>query len=97
MTPKDFIFWLQAYFEIPDHKQQPVVLTPRQVKIIRRHLAMLPVSEYDPLTLCGPNYGTSFCDWLVAYLKEADDVFEAAGTLKIQQRLGELFEHAVEH
>lgn len=94
MTPKDFIYWLQAYFEIPEHNK-PVALTSRQVKIIRRHLAMLPVSEYDPLTLCGPTYGKSFCDWLSVYLKEADDLFEVSGTLRIQQKLGELFFHVV--
>lgn len=92
MTPRDFVYWLQAYFEIPEHKQ-PVVLTARQVKIIQRHLAMLPVAKYNQKTVCVPNYGKGFCDWLDVYLKESEDVLSPAGTLKIKQHLDDLFEH----
>lgn len=94
MTHKDFIYWLQAYFEIPDHKQ-PVVFTTLQIKIIRRHLAMLPVAEYERKRVAIPNYGKDFCLWLNTYLRESDEASSAAGALTIKQKLYELFEHVV--
>lgn len=94
MTRKDFVYWLQGYFEIPE-LEQPVVLTPRQVKIIRRHLAMVPVADYNPARFCGPNYGRDFCNWIDVYLKESEEVYSAAGTLQIKEKLDELFEHVV--
>lgn len=92
MTPNDFIYWLQGYFEIPEHKQS-AELTVEQVKVVRRHLAMLPVAKYDKSKLFAPSYGKNFCNWLDEYLKESEYEHSAARTFKIQQRLGELFEH----
>ena len=91
MTPNDFIYWLQGYFEIPEIKQ-PTVLTAEQVKIIRRHLAMLPVAKYDQSKLFASTYGKNFCNWLDEYLVSEDELSDAR-TLKVQRRLDELFEH----
>lgn len=90
MTPRDFIYWLKGYFEIP---QPEHVITFQQQKVIRRHLAMLPVANYNPDTVCTPAYGNDFCNWLDGYLKESEDDLSGARTSKIQRRLDELFEH----
>lgn len=89
MTPNDFIYWLQGYFEIPEHRQS-VELTDEQLKIIRRHLAIVPVAKYDKSKLFAPSYGKNFCNWLVDYLQET----EPSAARTIQQRLDGLFEHA---
>lgn len=41
MTPRDFCYWLQGFFEITEAKDeaQPS-MSPRQVEMVRRHLAM---------------------------------------------------------
>ncbi len=92
MTPRDFIYWLKGYFEIPQHEQS-AALTAQQLKIIRRHLAMLPVAKYNPDKVCIPAYGNDFCNWLNDYIKESEDDLSVARTVKIQRRLDELFEH----
>lgn len=45
MTSRDFCFWLQGYFEISNIDQP---LYEDQLKIIKKHLAMVFVHEIDP-------------------------------------------------
>ncbi len=94
MTPRDFIYWLQAYFEIPNH-EQPIGLSAAQVKIIRRHLAMLPAARYDHRRLSNPYYGEKYCLWLDDYLKDCEHDLSVAKSLPIQQKLDVLFDHVV--
>lgn len=44
MNSRDFIYWLQGFFEISDAK----TLTEDQVAMIRRHLNTVFVHEIDP-------------------------------------------------
>lgn len=44
MTSRDFIYWLQGFFEIA----QPKTLTKEQVDMIQNHMAMVFITEIDP-------------------------------------------------
>lgn len=52
MTSRDFVYWLQGYFEIETSQPRPAEWTPflnsDQVKIIRNHLNMVFKHEIDP-------------------------------------------------
>lgn len=45
MTSRDFVYWLQGFFEI--YEELPS-LTPMQVACIRKHLALVFKHEIDP-------------------------------------------------
>ena len=45
MTSRDFVYWLQGYFEILDCD---LPMTAEQVSRIRRHLALVFAHEIDP-------------------------------------------------
>ena len=47
MTPVNFAYWLQGFFEISDSN----TLTPEQVKMIRAHLNLVFFHAIDPETL----------------------------------------------
>lgn len=47
MTSRDFVYWLQGYFEI-NGQPGTGILTESQVDCIRKHLAMVFVHEIDP-------------------------------------------------
>ncbi len=38
MTPKEFCYWLQGFFELKGQLTGPVELTPQQAAMIRDHL-----------------------------------------------------------
>lgn len=44
MTSRDFVYWLQGYFEIA----QPKEVTSEQLEQIKKHLALVFVHEIDP-------------------------------------------------
>ncbi len=44
MTSRDFVYWLQGYFEISKETQ----LDEHQVDLIKRHLGMVFIHEIDP-------------------------------------------------
>jgi hypothetical protein len=44
MTSRDFCFWLQGAIELAD----PKGMTPEQLEIVKRHLALVFVHEIDP-------------------------------------------------
>lgn len=44
MTSRDFVYWLQGYFEISDATK----LTSKQVEVVKNHLAMVFIHEIDP-------------------------------------------------
>ena len=41
MTPQDFTYWLQGFFELSNAQE----LTPEQVKIIKEHLSLVLKKE----------------------------------------------------
>lgn len=47
MTHRDFVYWLQGFFEITEHNLAPpitpetVTVTPAQAKLIERHLELV--------------------------------------------------------
>ena len=44
MTSRDFVYWLQGYFEIAD----PKIIEEYQIELIQRHLNMVFNHEIDP-------------------------------------------------
>ena len=50
MTSRDFVFWLQGYFELLDPKMEaaPFPLGPAQVKSIRDHLQLVFTHDINP-------------------------------------------------
>lgn len=56
MTSRDFCFWLQGYFEVAEEGRtkdadgvtRAVTLSPEQVVMVRRHLALVFKHEIDP-------------------------------------------------
>lgn len=44
MTSRDFVYWLQGFFEISGTDK----VSPEQVKVIRNHLNMVFKHEIDP-------------------------------------------------
>jgi hypothetical protein len=44
MTSRDFVYWLQGFFEISN----PETITPEQIETIKKHLALVFVHEIDP-------------------------------------------------
>jgi hypothetical protein len=45
MTSKDFVYWLQGFFELSDPNQP---LTEKQVQTIKNHLKLVFLHEIDP-------------------------------------------------
>jgi hypothetical protein len=45
MTSRDFVYWLQGYFEITG---ADATLGPAQIDRIKKHLALVFVHEIDP-------------------------------------------------
>lgn len=50
MTSRDFVYWLQGYFELLDPKmtEAPFPLGPAQVKCIRDHLQLVFTHDINP-------------------------------------------------
>lgn len=50
MTPVNFAYWLQGFFEITEVNNE-ILLTPEQIKMIRAHLNLVFFHAIDPETL----------------------------------------------
>lgn len=49
MTSRDFAYWLQGFFEIQEASGEAnLSLTPSQVRMIKKHLALVFYHEIDP-------------------------------------------------
>lgn len=50
MTSRDFCYWLQGFFEIPSggYGHSSIRISAEEVKVIKRHLAMVFKHEIDP-------------------------------------------------
>lgn len=44
MTSRDFVFWLQGFFELENPKE----LSEKQVEVIKNHIALVFKYEIDP-------------------------------------------------
>ena len=44
MKSRDFVYWLQGFFEIADPKE----ITAKQADVIKSHLSMVFIHEIDP-------------------------------------------------
>jgi hypothetical protein len=69
MTSRDFVYWLQGYFEILDPKNQGSALPigPLQAQCIREHLALVFQHEINPpvpkvVTYVPPHHTEPFSD-----------------------------------
>lgn len=51
MTPVNFCYFLQGFFEISEVQDKEITLTPEQVKMIRAHLNLVFFHAIDPETL----------------------------------------------
>ena len=51
MTPVNFCYFLQGFFEISEVQNEEISLTPEQVKMIRAHLNLVFFHAIDPETL----------------------------------------------
>jgi hypothetical protein len=49
MTSRDFVYWLQGFFEIG----KPTTLSMEQTAMVKRHLEMVFIHEIDP-SMGGP-------------------------------------------
>ena len=56
MTSRDFCFWLQGYFELTQGSHL-VGLSPGQVDVVKRHLALVFAHEIDPAMGEKPHQG----------------------------------------
>lgn len=48
MTPRDFVYWLQGYFELTPGEQG---LSPEQVKVIKDHLQLVMTKVTPDITI----------------------------------------------
>lgn len=50
MTPTEFCYWLQGYFELSSKEEEPAEhkLTPQQVESIKNHLNLVFYHSIDP-------------------------------------------------
>lgn len=54
MTPVNFAYWLQGFFEIVENSEtKDINLTPKQVEVIRAHLNLVFFHVIDPENLKG--------------------------------------------
>jgi hypothetical protein len=44
MTSRDFVYWLQGFFEISNTS----VMTEEQVAVVKKHLSLVFIHEIDP-------------------------------------------------
>lgn len=51
MTSRDFVYWLQGYFEISDAKN----INEQQIQVIKNHLNLVFKHEIDPSIDLGNN------------------------------------------
>lgn len=51
MTPVQFAYWMQGFFEISEVQDKEITLSPEQVKMIRAHLNLVFFHAIDPENL----------------------------------------------
>lgn len=96
MTRRDFIYWLQGYFELSDLTCPLVKLTPSQFECVCNHAALVYRTEGVPYGEALPNPGrdTEVFDWLT-YFYPLTGISERA-THELRRRLGAAFKHVID-
>lgn len=81
MTPRDFCYWLQGYFELDGSNWN----SPDVLEIVLKHLELVKATpgDYDSNMI-------SFLGWLESAIE-----FEASQE-KVQEKLSSIFEHVID-
>jgi hypothetical protein len=95
MYAREFLYWLQGFKEISDansgtDKDQKMVLSKQQEKVIQDHLSLVAQCEPEKDFEKNPCYG--FCAWLMVTLCQKGD----RDWDQIFTRLNNVFEHVVD-
>lgn len=90
MKAVEFAYWLQGYFElsIGGVSVAPIILSEKQIQIIKNHLALVREVDRD----------NSFTSWLNGILEaiELGLKIDEKATAKIQERLNSCFQHEID-
>ena len=91
MKAVEFAYWLQGYFELSiggATSVVPVVLSEKQIQIIKNHLALVREVDRD----------NSFTSWLNGILEaiELGLKIDEKATAKIQEHLNNCFQHEID-
>lgn len=63
MTPENFVYWLQGFFELSDAAGAAnTALTPQQVQAIKNHLQLVMTKVTPAITITAPpDWGSLYC------------------------------------
>ena len=93
MTPIEFKYWLQGFFELSsaagNNPGSGTPLTPQQVRVIRNHLAMALTTE--------PATNDPYCRWLEGFLESQSDTPAPSLTLNQTRRIAEKLHNEFQH
>lgn len=99
MTPTNFCYWLQGFFELAS----PGGLTDAQVVTIQNHLAMTDITRSPAWEApSGKMAPTEFCQWLKGFLavvtmKETlREGLNFTATQKLRETLNDVFLHSID-
>lgn len=97
MTPRDFCYWLQGYFEIGG-QEHDVELSADRLAIINKHLQLVFESEFDSAAFVNAAAGNEFCNWLSGLIEGCDCTsgLPASTVKKIRKRLSDVFVHKID-
>lgn len=85
MQSIEFMYWLQAYFEVCEVEQ----IKKEQLDKIKNHLKMVDLVDGNQIF--------PFCTWLKGFLDSLEtETASVTQTTKIKNKLNNLFEHVVE-
>ena len=91
MTKRDFLYWLQGFFEISG--KDTLTITHKQVGIIHKHVRLV---EQTPGYVAG-EFIDSISSTCKLYLKwNLQEGFSVSETLLIREKLNTLFEHVID-
>lgn len=84
MQSIEFMYWLQAYFEVCEVEQ----IKKEQLDKIKNHLKMVDIVDGHQIL--------PFCTWLKGFLDNLEtDIPSISQTTKVKNKLNNLFEHVV--
>lgn len=86
MTNREFMYWLQGYFELSDEQAPRPALTVEQVMVIRNHLNLVRKVEKKL---------EEFPSWLEGFL-DSHEGLTAEATDKIKVKLASVFKHEID-
>jgi hypothetical protein len=89
MISRDFVYWLQGFFEISEATGDvdAVTLTAAQADMVRKHLSLVVEYETNP-TL-------PFVQWLIGFM-DAAKTPDKAQVETIRAKLNDVFKHVID-